>query len=138
MPIIRFSFVAALVLLAGDSVIIPLIMRPLFAETLGAQMLDVLRLGPALLFYLIHIAGLVWFAGIPFLADHKRARAGLNGAALGFVAYSCYEMTSWTIMRDWHIGLVLADIAWGTVISGLSAFAGAMGVHYWRRSEANP
>lgn len=119
-----FCAVAALVLLAADALVIPLVMRPLFASTLGAAMLDDLRLGPAALFYIIHIGGLVWFAGVPALWDGSAKLALINGAVLGFVAYSCYEMTSWTIMRDWHAGLVVIDLTWGTLISGLSSLAG--------------
>jgi uncharacterized membrane protein len=119
-----FCAVTAVVLLAADALVIPLVMRPLFVSALGASMLDELRLGPAALFYIIHIGGLVWFAGVPALRDGSAKLALTNGAALGFVAYSCYEMTSWTIMRDWHAGLVVTDVTWGTLISGLSALAG--------------
>ncbi len=134
MAVFLFSVVAALVFLAGDFVVIPLVMRPLFSSALGASMLDDLRLAPAVAFYLIHVAGLVWFAGLPFMRDGNRLRAGINGAALGFVAYSCYELTSWTIMRDWHSGLVIIDLGWGTIISGLSALAGAYAAS-WRRPQ---
>lgn len=113
-----------MVLLAGDALVIPLVMRPLFASALGETMLSELRLAPAALFYIIHLCGLVWFAGVPSLRADSPKLALINGAALGFVAYCCYEMTSWTIMRDWHAGLVATDVAWGTFISGLSGLAG--------------
>ncbi len=127
-PLARFTLLAALVLLAADAVMIPLVMRPLFLSALGDTMLDTLRLGPAALFYLIHIGGLAWFAGKPVVAGGTRVDAFVNGAILGLVAYSCYELTSWTIMRDWHAGLVIIDTAWGTLISGLAAWAGAFAI----------
>lgn len=126
MSVAILSAVAALVFLVGDALVIPFVMRPLFASALGATMLDTLRLAPAALFYIIHIAGLVWFAGVPSLQARKPSLALINGAALGLVAYSCYEMTSWTIMRDWHAGLVITDIAWGATISGVAVWVGAM------------
>lgn len=132
MPIILFTIATAVTFLLGDMIVIPLVMRPMFKLALGTQMLDTLRLGPAALFYLIQICGLVWFAGLPFLRDGKSKLAGLNGALLGLIAYSCYDMTSWTIMRDWHIGLVVVDVAWGTLISGASALVGALAVQLWR------
>jgi uncharacterized membrane protein len=89
-------------------------------------MLSELRLFPALMFYLIHIAGIIWFAGRPAKSGATSSMTFLNGAVLGFVAYSCYEMTSWTIMRDWHVGLVVVDLAWGTVISGICAVSSAI------------
>ena len=130
--IAAFSAVTALVLLAADAVVIPFVMRPLFATALGVSMLDELRLGPAVLFYAIHVFGLIWFAGVPALRDGNPKSAFINGAALGFVAYSCYEMTSWTIMRDWHGGLVLTDVAWGTFVSGFSAMSGVIAARHLR------
>jgi uncharacterized membrane protein len=106
-------------------------MRPLFQSALGETMLEALRLGPAALFYIIHIAGLVYFAGRPVLRGGSANVALRDGAMLGFVAYSCYEMTSWTIMRDWTTTLVVVDLAWGTVISGVAAWGGAVVVR-WR------
>lgn len=117
---LRFAAAAAFVMLAADSVMIPFVMRPAFKAALGDAMLDTLRLGPAALFYVVHVAGLTWFA-----AHTASVRSALmNGTVLGFVSYSCYEMTSWTIMREWTLQLVALDLAWGTVLSGTAAAAG--------------
>jgi uncharacterized membrane protein len=125
MPLLRFTAAAALVFLAADALMIPFVMRPLFQSALGAAMLEELRLVPAALFYLVHIAGLVWFAGRTALREGPAA-AGRDGAILGLVAYSCYEMTSHAIMRDWRWDLVVIDTTWGAALSGLAAFAGAL------------
>ncbi len=126
MALILFTIITAIVFCLGDAVMIPLVMQPLFKAALGTTMLDQLRLGPAALFYIIHIGGLVYFAGLPAVRGGMPRVALINGAILGFVTYSCYEMTSFTIMRDWTIRLVVVDMAWGTVISGLSAWCGAV------------
>jgi uncharacterized membrane protein len=128
MPILIFTAVTALVFCIGDAFMIPLVMRPLFQSALGPQMLDTLRLGPAAMFYLIHIGGIVYFAGLSATRGGGTMAAFMNGAILGFVAYSCYEMTSWTIMRDWNGTLVLVDLAWGTVLSGTAGWLGAIAV----------
>jgi uncharacterized membrane protein len=132
MPIIIFTTVTALVFCLGDAFMLTLIMRPLFEAALGNQMLDTLRLGPAALFYVIHIGGLVYFSGLPATRGGTTKAALINGAVLGFVAYSCYEMTSWTIMRAWNVHLVLVDVAWGTTLSGVSAWLGAT----WSKKSA--
>lgn len=124
--------VTAAVLMAGDTFVIPNIMRPLFKHYLGPQMLDELRLFPAALFYLIHIGGLYYLAALPALKSGSGKIALINGSVLGFVAYACYEMTSWTIMTAWHLNLVLVDVAWGTLISGLAAWCGAMAGRKWQ------
>jgi uncharacterized membrane protein len=129
--IVVLAIVTGLVFLAGDFFVIPMVMRPLFQEHLSTQMLDTLRLTPAFLFYLIHIAGLVYFAGMPAVRDGSAMTALVNGALIGLIAYSCYEMTSYTIMRDWSIRLVAVDLTWGVVISGLSAWLGALAALWW-------
>jgi uncharacterized membrane protein len=125
MPLVAFIAVSTVVFGLGDVLMIPLVMRPLFKAALGETMIDTLRLGPAAAFYAVHLAGLAWFAGRPSAAGGSAARALVDGAILGLVAYSCYEMTSWTIMRDWNATLVVVDTVWGALISGLSACAGA-------------
>jgi uncharacterized membrane protein len=121
---IRFALACAVVFLIADFFMIPLVMRPLFKGALGDTMLDTLRLGPAALFYIIHIAVLIWFAGRTAQREGSTA-AARDGALIGLVAYSCYEMTSWTIMRDWTPALVIIDTAWGVLISAAAAWAGA-------------
>jgi uncharacterized membrane protein len=143
MPIIIFTLVKALVFCIGDAFMLPLVMRPLFEAALGNQMLDTLRLGPAALFYLIHIGGLVYFAGVPVTRAPALQRGAptmalVNGAVLGFVTYSCYEMTSWTIMRAWNVQLVLVDMIWGTLISGVSAWFGALSAQKWASRPPSP
>jgi uncharacterized membrane protein len=128
MPLAIFAVATALVFCAGDFVVIPWVMQPLFKAALGSQMLDQLRHLPAALFYIVHIGGLVWFAGRPVARGGTARGALIDGAILGFVAYSCYEMTSWTIMRDWTPALVVIDLSWGTLISGVAAWAGARAV----------
>ncbi len=121
-PVILIA-TTAIVFLIGEAIMLPNVMRPLFERVIGGQMLDSLRLGPAALFYVVHIGGLTWFATLPGLRDGAPGMALLNGAILGFVAYGCYEFTSWTIMKEWSVQLVVADILWGSAISGLSAYA---------------
>lgn len=121
-PLILIA-ITAIVFLIGEAVMLPNVIKPLFQSIIGGQMADTLRLGPAALFYIVHIGGLTWFATLPALRDGTATSALINGALLGLVAYGCYEFTSWTIMKDWSVKLVVADILWGSVISGGSAWA---------------
>ena len=131
MTTLLLVLVTGLVFLAGDFFMIPMVMRPLFQKHLGAQMLESLRLAPAAAFYVIQVGALVYFAGLPARRDGSAVTALVNGALIGLVAYGCYEMTSHTIMRDWHINIVLIDLIWGVVISGVSAWAGALAALWW-------
>jgi uncharacterized membrane protein len=129
--LVAATLATGLVFVAGDTFVIPNIMRPLFKHYLGEHMLDDLRLFPAALFYVLHIGGLMYLAVSPAISSASNRIAFINGGVLGLVAYSCYEMTSWTIMTNWHLSLVFIDTAWGVVASAISAWCGAYVGHWW-------
>lgn len=93
---------------------------PLLGDRLAAQF----HLLPAVFFYFIYIGGIVFFAVSPALAGGGLKQALISGAALGFVAYATYDLTNHATMRDWPVAVTLVDMAWGTVLTALSAVAG--------------
>ena len=58
-------------------------MAPAF-EAAAAQLEPQFRLAPAICFYLIYIAGIVFFAILPALQEGGLGKAALNGLLLGF------------------------------------------------------
>jgi len=123
MQILVLTLVAGAIFLVADAIMLSAFMKPLFQRHLGAGLLEGLRVAPAVLFYLIHLFGIVWFAGLPGLREGAGV-AALNGAILGLVAYGTYELTSHAVMRDWHPAMVAADLAWGTVLTAAAAWGG--------------
>jgi uncharacterized membrane protein len=118
-----FVATSGLVFLIADAVMLGFVIAPLFRSNLGDIMLDGLRIGPAIAFYMLYMAGLTWFAGLPGLREGA-GTALLNGAIMGLVAYGTYELTSWTVMRPWTIQMVAVDMVWGAVLSWVSAYIG--------------
>ena len=110
------------IFLALDAVMLKLHMQPLFQRYLGDQLLTDIRVGPAGLFYLAYVAGLVYLVSMPAL---KTGSAIIIPAAIiGAMAYGTYEFTSYAIMKSWSPILVMNDLAWGTVLTAFSAWAG--------------
>ncbi|CAN1563897.1 COG4852 Predicted membrane protein [Rhabdaerophilaceae bacterium] len=116
---------AALVFLAADMVWLGIIAKELYQAQIGHLLAPQFRLGPAIAFYLMYIGGIVYFAIRPALIDRSWRTAILPGALLGFVAYGTYDLTNWAVMRDWPVGVTVADITWGTALTGLASAAGA-------------
>jgi uncharacterized membrane protein len=116
----------ALLFLAADAVMLGAVMKPLFEKHLGDALLESPRMGPAAIFYLFYVAGVVWLVSLPALRAGDPLQALLNGAVLGAMAYGTYEFTSYAVMRDWSLKQVVADTAWGTVLTGTSAWAGVL------------
>lgn len=95
----------------------------LYRPTLGAILLDRLRWTPALIFYFGFPLGIVHFAVVPALATGQLWQAAVNGALFGLFAYATYDLTNHATLRVWTLKLTLADMAYGTVTTGLAAAA---------------
>lgn len=126
MQIVILYVVTALVFLALDAVMLTRVLRPLFERHLGDALVDGLRLGPAVAFYLFYVGGLLYFVSLPALRADAPLQALLGGAVLGAMAYGTYEFTNFATLRDWHWQMVIVDVLWGAVLTGLSAWAGVM------------
>jgi uncharacterized membrane protein len=94
----------------------PQLYRPALGELLAPQF----RAGPALVFYAIYIAGMVWFAVRPGLAGGVPA-ALLNGALLGGLAYATYDLTNQATLKVWSTQITVIDIAWGAFATALAS-----------------
>lgn len=93
----------------------------LYRPAIGEILADSFRLAPALVFYLIYIAGMVWFAVRPGVAAGSVATALLNGALLGALCYATFDLTSQAVMKVWATHVSVADIAWGTFATSVAA-----------------
>lgn len=114
---------AALAFLIVDVAWIGLFMAKLYKSNIAEIMTDRIRIVPAVLFYVIHVAAIVILAVRPALASGSWKEAALLGAVLGLAAYGAYALTDHSIMKVWDIKLTLADMAWGTFASALAATA---------------
>ena len=122
MQIASLYALTAVIFLALDAVMLRLHMAPLFERQIGPAMLDSIRLAPAVLFYLGYVAGLLYLVSVPALKSGGSVL--LPAAILGFMAYGTYEFTSYALMKDWSLRMVLTDVTWGTALTGFSAWVG--------------
>lgn len=124
MQIAVLYMITALVFLALDAVMLKLVLQPLFEKHLSTWLLDEIRWGPAIVFYLLYVAGLIWLVSLPALRSGNLAQALLGGAVVGAMAYGTYEFTNYATLRTWAPQMVAVDLAWGTILTGFSAWMG--------------
>jgi len=78
----------------------------------------------AIAFYLIYIAGIIFFAVRPALASDNLRDAALLGGLFGFFTYATYDLTNMATIKGWPLKIVVIDIIWGTclciLVAGLS------------------
>ena len=115
----------ALVFMVLDAVWLSLMASRLYRPAIGHLMADGFSVLPAVLFYLLYIAGIVYFAVAPALDARKPVLAALgHGALLGLLAYATYDLTNQATLRGWPWQVTLADLAWGATVTGVAAAAG--------------
>ncbi len=116
----------AAVFLALDVIGIRFLIRPVFERNVGHLLADPLRLGPAALFYLGYIVGLVWLVSWPALKANDPLHALIGGMVIGLMCYGTYEMTNYATLADWSWEQVIIDGLWGTFLTGFSAWVGVL------------
>ncbi len=114
----------AIVFLIADAIMLSRVIKPIFEKHLGDWLLDPIRYGPAVAFYLAYVAGLIWLVSWPALRADAPVQALVNGAILGAVAYGTYEFTNLSTLSRWSWEQVAVDSTWGAVLTGVSAWAG--------------
>ena len=96
-----------------------------YADGMGPLLSDKPNLIAAAAFYLLFPLGLLIFAVMPGEASSVQ-RVAVMGALFGFFAYATYDLTALAVIKNWPVGLTFLDLAWGTLVSGLSAAAGKL------------
>lgn len=112
------------VFFALDLLWLGVVARRFYASQLGSLMRDNINFIAAAGFYFAYVAGIVFFAVAPALAEDSWARAAVNGVLLGLLAYGTYDMTNIATLRDWPVTMSIVDMAWGGFLTCTSAVAG--------------
>lgn len=125
------AYVVSLVAFAAiDFVWLSTMAGHLYKPVLGDMLAPQFRPVPAILFYLVYVAGLVFFAVRPGLQADSLMTAMAYGAAFGFFAYATYDLTNQATLKNWSTVLTVADLLWGTMLSAVAA-----GISEWMTSR---
>lgn len=123
--------VTFVVLLVIDMIWLGVIAKGMYQEAMGDLMSPNPRLAFAAVFYLAYPIGLLVFAIVPGLAAQGVMRAALMGGLFGLFCYATYDLTNLAVIRNWPLALSFIDIAWGTLVSGVAAAAGAAALRWF-------
>jgi uncharacterized membrane protein len=108
--------IAFVFFLVIDLIWLGLIAKNLYQRQIGHLMSDSVNWAAAIIFYLLFIVGLVYFAILPAVNDGEWLRALALGAFFGFITYATYDLTNLATLKDWPIQITLIDLAWGTFL----------------------
>jgi uncharacterized membrane protein len=104
-------------------------MNPFYRGQIGELLADRPNLGYAVVFYVIYIAGIVFFALRPALDGGSWLSAVGYGAALGAFAYATYDLTNAATLKTWPLQLIVVDILWGAALTAMATLAGWLVFH---------
>lgn len=95
-----------------------------YQNALGALMRDEFPIWPWATFYVLYCACLLKLA-IVNISNLTIKSSMLNGAIVGFASYGAYNLTTYTIIDGWPLGIVFKDLGWGIFISSVVCGSGA-------------
>jgi uncharacterized membrane protein len=104
-----------------DIVWLGVIARGFYRRHLGFILSPDVNWVAAVTFYLIYIAGIIFFAVRPALASGRLSEAALLGGLFGFFTYATYDLTNMATIKSWPLKIVVIDILWGTCLCALVA-----------------
>jgi len=107
-----------------DMIWLGLVANKFYQSQLG-HLLGPVNWPAAIIFYLLFLVGLTFFAIYPGAVKASILTALGLGAAFGFFTYATYDLTNLATLKDWPIKVVFVDILWGTVL-GASVAAGTV------------
>jgi len=123
------GYLVALTTLAVLDVLwLGLVSREFYKARLGQLLLDRPIWSVAILFYLIHAAGIAVFAMPPSLTAGTWTAAVLYGALFGFCVYAAYDITNLATLRGWPMAVSLVDLAWGAAATAASTVVAFLAV----------
>jgi uncharacterized membrane protein len=117
-------YVATLIVLIPiDFLFLGLVAKGFFTSQVG-DMLGEIRLAPAILFYLLYVAGILTFVSAPVGATWQTTL--LYGALFGLFCYATFELTSLSLLKHWTWPVAMVDVSWGAFVTALSSTVGLL------------
>jgi len=107
--------------LAIDMVWLGFIAKDLYSKEIG-HLLGPVNWLAALIFYLVYVAGVMFFVVNPNLTA-TNTKVFVMGGLLGALCYATYDLTNLATLKDFSATIVPIDIAWGFLLTGLVALA---------------
>ncbi len=114
--LVQLYMVTLIAFFVIDMIWLGLVAKNFYREQIGFIMAPRVNWPAAIIFYLLFIAGLLYFATYPALASGSLSKALISGALFGFICYATYDLTNLATLKNWPLKVTLVDLVWGTVL----------------------
>lgn len=121
MEVIRNYFITFGVYLIIEMLWLGILAKNLYEKYIGHLMAAKPNIIVSLIYFVIVIAGLIFFAINPALEKSSINYAFFAGAVFGLMSYATYSMTNLATLKDWPALITVVDVMWGTILNSLTA-----------------
>jgi uncharacterized membrane protein len=129
---LKLYLAALLAFLAIDMLWLGVVARGFYRNNLGFIMAPDVNWAAALIFYLLFVFGLLYFAVVPGLQANSLGVALQRAALFGFIAYATYDLTNLATVEGWPVLITVVDMLWGAVLSVVVGYVSFL-VGNWMR-----
>lgn len=118
---VKLYLTALIIFLVLDMFWLGLVAKNFYQQQLNFLLKAKANLLVALIFYFIFIFGLVVFVIAPGVVKKSVSDVIMYGALFGLVAYSTYDLSNLSAIKNWPFMVTIVDLLWGTMASSLVA-----------------
>jgi uncharacterized membrane protein len=112
-----------IVLIPIDFLFLGIFAKGFFTSEVG-DMLGEIGLAPAILFYLLYVAGVLIFVSGSAAATWQSTLP--YGALFGLFCYATFDLTSLSLLKHWSWPVAVVDVSWGSFVTAVSSTAGLL------------
>jgi uncharacterized membrane protein len=106
------------VLVPTDFLFLGMVAKSFFTSQVG-DMLGEIKLLPAVVFYLLYVAGVIIFVSGPRDAEWQSTL--LYGALFGMFCYATFDLTSLSLLKHWTWPVAIVDVSWGAAVTAFAS-----------------
>jgi uncharacterized membrane protein len=104
-----------------DIIWLGVVAREFYRHRLGFILSPQVNWTAAVIFYLVYIVGILFFAVRPAVNANSLVQAAVLGGLFGFFTYATYDLTNFATIKQWPLAVVIVDILWGVCLCTLVA-----------------
>jgi uncharacterized membrane protein len=116
---VKVYLIAFAVFLVIEGSWLAVVAKDFYKKEIGFILSKSPKVIPTVIFSLVFVFGLVFFAINPALVKNSWSYALLAGLLFGLVSYSTYDLTNHASLEGWPLKVTIVDLIWG---SSMSAF----------------
>lgn len=106
----------SIIFLMIDGIWLGLVALPLYQNQVG-HLMKTINLLPAIIFYLIYVAAMIFFIIQPNLDHFQWSKVLMASFFFGVACYATYDLTNMATLKDWSWTITILDVIWGGVVT---------------------